>query len=229
MKTLNKKLRNLLLTFLGVLMITGCAVKVALTSSYFQNQNKVGVLYTIDTIGFYKMGSQGLLDMAMTAGNKFQEPIRVVGGNFDPTMKIKGFYQGIFDSKGKSLKEIEFDYDEQTMSKFEKPSSSDKNYHKYDLTSLKEKGIDELLMVNVRYGLAVSYYGFIETGYFGHCTINSEIIDLTDNSVIYKDISAINEKIKGKWETPPDYEPLKNSISVAVDKAIQLENGKLNK
>lgn len=210
-------------------MITGCAVKVPLTSSYYQNEKKVGVLYNIDTIGFYKMGSQGLLDMAMTAGKKFQEPIRVVGENYDPTMKIKELYQGIFDSKGKSMNEIDFYYDIQTMSKFEKPSSSNKKYHKFDVTSLKEKGIDELLIVNVRYGLAVSYYGFIETGYFGHCTINSEIIDLTDNSVIYKDISAINEKIKGKWETPPDYENLKNSISVAVDKTIQLENNKMNK
>ena len=66
----------------------------------------------------------------------------------------------------------------------------------------------------------------IETGKNGYANINSSIVDLNDNSLIYSGISNAVTKIDGKWNTPPAYESLKNSILKAIDKAIEMEKSK---
>ncbi|AUP79239.1 hypothetical protein [Flavivirga eckloniae] len=225
---MNKIFRNLGLIII-LITISSCAVKMPLSDNYYTNQKKVGVVYLIDSIRVYREGSQGLLDVALTPGKRFKEPLQIVDKKINPTNEIKGLYEGIFSAKGKPLKEIQFDYDVKKLKKFEKPSSSKKKYHKYDLRSLKDKGVDELLIVSVSYGLLVSYYGMIETGKKGNSHIASEIIDLTDNSIVFKGYSDSVEKIKGKWKTPPEYENLANSISNAISKTINLEKTKFNK
>ncbi|MEM9685832.1 MAG: hypothetical protein AAF934_02800 [Bacteroidota bacterium] len=222
MKTTFKFLLCLILT--GFFAI-GCAVKIPLSTTYFQNNKKVGVIYNIDSISVYKQGAQGLLDMALTSGKRFREPLNIVDKTINPTEKIKNQYRNTFSQHNKSLIEIDYDYDVKKMTKFTKPSDS-KKYHKYDLRALRSNGIDEVLIINVRYGLLVSYYGMIETGKAGDCRIESEIIDLTDNSIIYKNFSVYSERIKGKWKTPPDYENLKNSIELAINNTLEQEKAK---
>ncbi|MGY0427222.1 MAG: hypothetical protein ACWIPI_10425 [Polaribacter sp.] len=63
----------------------------------------------------------------------------------------------------------------------------------------------------------------------GNCRIDSEIIDLSNNSILFKDFSNSVEKIKGKWKTPPEYENLMNAISGAISKTMNLEKNKLSK
>lgn len=224
-------MNSILKTFGLLIMLTtvsSCAVKKPLSNTYFSNQKKVGVIYLIDSIGVYKEGAQGVLDMALTSGNRFKEPLSVIDKTIDPKENIKDLYKQLFRINGKELNEIDFNYNEEELAKFKKPSS-DKKFYKYDLSFLKDKGIDELLIVKAQYGLLVSYYGMIETGKMGHCRIESEIIDLSDNSIIFKDFSNAVEKIKGNWKTPPKYENLSNSIATAIHKTIELEKSKLNK
>lgn len=208
--------------------INSCAVKKPLSDNYFSNQKKVGVIYLIDSIGVYREGAQGVLDMALTSGNRFKEALAVVDKTVNPNEEIKELYSQLFETNGKTLKEIDFDFHTDKLTKFEKPSS-EKKFYKYDLRFLKDRGIDELLIVNAKYGLLVSYYGMIETGKMGNCRIESEIIDLSDNSIMFKDFSNSVEKIKGNWKTPPEYENLANAISTAINNTIKLEKSKLNK
>lgn len=224
---MNRILKALSLLII-ITTISSCAVKMPLSDNYYSNQKKVGVIYLIDSIGVYKEGAQGLLDMALTSGNRFKEPLSIIDKKINPNEDIKDLYRQLFKTKGKTLEEIDFDYDIEKLTKFEKPSS-DKKFHKYDLRFLKDKGIDELLIIDAQYGLLVSYYGMIETGKMGNCRIDAEIIDLSDNSIIFKDFSNSVEKIKGDWKTPPEYENLSNSISTAIKKTIELEKSKLNK
>ena len=218
-----------LVLFLVGLLFLSCVTKVPLTSDYFQNNKKVGVIYNIDTINVYREGQQGLLDMALAHGAKYKQPLAIVDKTANPYEKIRNTYQFLFNQKNKPLQHIDFEYDVKKLSKFAKPSNSDKKYHKYDLRKLKSEGIDELLIVNVKYGLLVSYYGFIETAIQGYCRINSEIVNLTDNSVIYKNFSMGKEKVRGKWKTPPNYDNLRNSIQNAIDKTLSLEKRNLTK
>lgn len=205
-----------------------CAARLPMTSDYYKNAKKVGAVYVIDSLGVYKGGAQGLLDMALTPGNKYKKVVNAIEGKFDPKPKIKKLYQDIFTSKGKSLNEIDFTYNPDSLEKFDEPASK-KKYHTYDLRFLKEKGIDELLLVKVIYGLNISYYGVVEIGKMGTCYIYSEIVNLDDNSIIYKDHSHYEEYIKGKWNTPPDYELITNSIKTAIDKTLAIEKERLDK
>lgn len=224
---------NKVLKTVGLLVIlatiSSCAVKMPLSTNYFSNQKTVGVIYLIDSIGVYKEGSQGLLDMALTSGNRFKEPLSIVSKKINPDDAIKDLYKQLFDSKGKPLNEIDFDFDGKKLTKFEKDPRSQKLYYYHDLRFLKEEeGIDELLIIHAKHGLLVSYYGMIETGKMGYCRIDAEIINLSDNSILFKDFSNSAEKIEGKMNTPPDYENLKNAIAQAISKTISLERNKMN-
>ena len=66
----------------------------------------------------------------------------------------------------------------------------------------------------------------IEVKKIGYCSIYSEIIDLDDNSIVYKTTSLGMGKIKGNWNAPPDYESLKTAIKTAIDNSIELEKTK---
>ncbi len=212
-----------------VVFISSCATKIPLTSNYYSNNKTVGVLFLIEDIGVYKAGAQGLLEMALTSGDRFKEALYSVDLKVNPKDDIKNAYRQLLNSKGKSFKELDFNYDTSKLTKFKSQSSSKKKFYKYDLRFLKEQGIDELLIVRAKYGILVSYYGFIETGKDGNCRIDSSIINLSDNSIIYSDFSNSTIKIQGKWKTPPKYEALTSSISSAIKNAIYTEKNKLNK
>lgn len=219
---------KLIILFTIFLFLTSCVTKIPLSKSYFNSDKKVGVILVKNNIANYKQGSQGLLDMALTPGNKYKEPLESVDKEITIIEKINNLYKSIYNSKGKELVVIDEKIDFDSLNKFLKPKKSKKKYYKYNIMYLKEKyDIDELLFVEVKYGVLVSYYGFIETGRFGYCQIASEIINLDDNSYLYKGISTSNEVIKGKWKNPPKYEELKTSIERAISKSIQMEKSKI--
>lgn len=209
-----------------ILFAAGCAVNVPLSADYFQSEKKVGIIQITNDINIFKEGSQGLLDMALTPGNKYREPLDIVDKEINPKIIISELYQEIYNVNNKPLQIIDDTIDFTNLEKFQKPES-EKDFYKFDIRYLKTKhNIDELLFVYVNYGLLISYYGFIETGRAGYCQVSSEIINLDDNSLIYKNQSISKEAMKGKWKTPPLYENLKNSIKKAIDSSIQLEKSK---
>ena len=219
---------KLIILITASLLLTSCATKIPLSKSYFNSGKKVGIIQIKNNITNYKQGSQGLLDMAVTPGNKYKEPLKIVDKEIIPTEKINKLYNSIYSSKGIELIMIDEKIDFDRLNRFTKPKKSKKKYYKYSIMHLKKKyDIDELLLVDVKYGIMVSYYGFIETGRFGYCQIASEIINLDDNSYLYKDVSVSNEVIKGKWKNPPKYEKLKTSIDRAINKSIQMEKIKI--
>ncbi len=224
-------MKKVILWCVFALFFSSCAVKVPLSSDYYQNDKKVGILYLIDSIGHYREGAQGILDMAVTGSKKYEEPLQIVDEQLKMKERVRQTYTDVFKSYGKVYAEIEADYDKDNLPKFQKSSISnkDKKYHKYDIRFLKDKGMDELLIVKVKYGLLISYYGMIELQKNGHCTIETEIVDLSDNSIIFKDRSMFSQKLKGKWKKPPKYENLKNVISAAMQRTFNIVKQKMSK
>lgn len=218
--------RLVILTILVILFAAGCAVNVPLSTDYFQSEKRVGIILIKNDITTFKEGSQGALDHLLTLGNKYREPLEIVDKEINPNIIISELYQEIFKSNSKQLQTIDESINFKNLEKFQKPES-EKIFHKYDLRYLKPKlEIDELLLVNVNYGLIINYYSIIEIGRMGYCKISSEIINLDDNSIIYKNQSISKETMKGKWKTPPLYENLKNTIKKAIDNSIQQEKSK---
>lgn len=218
---------KIFLIILLALCLTSCGVaKISLASDYFINDKKLGIIQVKQDIGIFRQG-QGILDRAISSGNKYKEPLETVDKEIKPNEKIVKLYQDIFSSKGKNIVAVNDSIDIQYLEKFKAPKSS-KIYYTYDLRHLKSKhNIDELLLVDIKYGLFISYYGMIELSKKGYCNISSTIINLEDNSILSNKSPSIGLwKLKGEWNTPPNYNNLKESIAISINNAIQTEKVK---
>tara|TARA_B110000977_G_C11048471_1_gene481447 strand:- start:1212 stop:1922 length:711 start_codon:yes stop_codon:yes gene_type:complete len=221
---------------LVLFLLTSCAVSVKLPTDYFENgNNKVGIIYTIDTNHIHRTGNQGLLDLMLTPGTKYYDLNERVRNDIDLNDKVKDLYAQIFSKKAKDLILINITEQElNDLPSFKKTSTSTTTYfHKKDLQFLKQKGIDELLIVSVKYGILIDYYGFIELSKNAICTINSEIIDLSNNQIIYKDFSLLTKNLKIKADPSNKEFELDNKmfdgINNIIPETFELEKNKFLK
>jgi len=192
----------------------------------FYSSKKVGVILEVDSIGMAKAGSQGLLDMAFTPGNRFRDPLKNIEPKLNVNETIKAEITSILNAKNKQFHFITEKIDIRNLTKFDKPNS-DKKYSKKDFRNLKTaNSVDEIIVVKVKYGLLVSYYGVIETGKQGYINIGSEIIDLDDNSLLQQDNIQTVANIKGNWKKGDDFENLKNAIQDAINLSMVSFKGK---
>lgn len=211
-------MKKLILFFSFLLLITSCVPKVALSADYWQKPTKVGILINSNPPTKFKEGSQGLLDMAVTSGDKYKEALDLIGQNIHPNDELTIIYSDIFKSKGKEVIIIDEKLDPKTAKKFSGTKAEGKKYSSYDFSDLKAKyGVDELLFVNVNYGFMISYYGMIETGKMAHVAFDTKIIDLTDQHLILANYNFKNEILK-KWKDN-NYENSIKGVRTALDKA----------
>lgn len=207
--------------------MASCGFQKPLTNSYFENGEKVGVIYMIDSIGIYKDGPQGSLDMALTPANSFEEPLRSIDQRLAPGDDIKNMFRNLFLNKGKSLIELDISLSTDQLLKLEVVDTKGKYYHSKDLRFLKEQGIDELMIVRTSYGVVLSDDGSVQNAEKGNCQISYEIVDLNDNAILFSDHTASTEKIKNGRKTPLDYDNLFDAIKGAIEKTIEIQKSKL--
>jgi hypothetical protein len=224
-------LRKISLICLIVILSYSCATTIPLSQNYFQSKKKVGLLLRVSKISKMRTGSQGLLDLALTSGDKFKIPLETIEPKINAKEKFNSLYTNIFSQKGKQmivLNETSKDSIDKNLKKFVKPTDSGgKKYFKYDMRFMKAKyGIDELLVSDVNYGILVSYYSMIEIGKNGHAVLSTVIVNLDDNSLLYSNPSTATTEIKGKWNVAP-YNDLENSINEAINLTIEQEKNKI--
>lgn len=213
------KLLKLTFGLLFLLTVTSCVTTIPLNQQFY-NTKKVGVILQVDSIGMAKAGGQGLLDMALTSGNRFTEPLKKVEPKFNLNETLKSEITSILNSKNKQFQFINEKIDYQNLNKFEKPNS-DKKYSKIDYRNLKNSSdIDEILFIKVKYGILVSYYGMIELDKQGYVNIGTEIVDLNDYSLLQQENFQTVAKMNGNWKKGEDFENLKNSIQDAINGSI---------
>jgi len=223
MKTTPKFLTLLVLI---VILTSSCAIKkYALSPDFYSSESKVGVILVTNEIGILQSGSRGALDLLLTQGKKYKEPLEAIDSKVNPKTKFEKLHLELLKSKGKNVTIVDREFDESQFEKFVKPDKS-KNYFKKDIRSLKDKyKVDELMIASISYGLNINYYGMIETGKGGYTHIATHIIDLNDNSIIYKTDSWGNGKLGKKWDIPP-YEPLRIAIASALQQSFGVEKAK---
>lgn len=213
------KLLKLTFGILLLLTFTSCVTTLPLNQQFY-NSKKVGVILQVDSIGMAKAGGQGLLDMALTSGNRFSEPLKSIEPqlNLNETLKLE--ITKMLNEKNKPFSFIDEKLDYQKLDKFEKPNS-DKKYNKYDLRNLKStNNVDEILFIKVKYGILVSYSGFIEIGKQGYVSIRTEATDLTDNLLLQQEYMQTVKEIKGNWKKGEDFGNLKIAIQEAINSSI---------
>lgn len=213
------KLLKLTFALLLLSIVTSCITTLPLNQEFY-NTKKVGVILQVDSIGMAKAGGQGLLDMALTPGNRFTEPLKKVEPKLKMNETIKGEIENILKSKNKTFEFITEKFDYTALNKFEKPNS-DKKYSKKDFRNFKStNNVDEIMFVKVKYGLLVSYYGMIELDKQGYVNIGTEIIDLEDNSLLQQENFQTVAPMNGNWKKGDDFGNLTNSIQDAINNAI---------
>ncbi|WP_396147231.1 hypothetical protein [Flavobacterium sp.] len=198
--------------------MSSCVSLIPLKQEFYNNK-KVGIILQVDSIGMAKAGGQGLLDMALTPGNRFTEPLKKVEPKFNVKETLKAEITSILKEKNKDFVFIEQRLDYKNMIQFNKPNS-DKKYSKKDFRDLKAAlNVDEVMYINVKYGLLVSYYGLIELEKDGYVNVVTETVDLSDNSLLQQDNFQTVAKMDGNWKKGEDYENLRNAIQGAINNA----------
>lgn len=212
-----------------LLVCASCAVQDSLEESVYNDTKTIGLVYSSEEVQFDKAAFQGLAEALLSQGLKYEPALTFLNTKIKPDAKIKDYYKDIFASKGIRLVEMDFIFDEDVLTVFEKPENSRKKYYEYDLRFLQSQEVDQVLFVHATYGISVSYFSLVETSRLGFCKLESEIVNLSDNSIVYKDYSDVKERIRGKWNTPPEYKNIENSINMAIENALKEEKKKLKK
>lgn len=215
-------MKKLFLFFAALMALTSCLPKVALAPEYWNKSSKVGILVNATPPAKYKEGSQGLLDMAVTSGDKYKEALNLIGENIHPKEELITMYSEILQSKGKEIVIIDEKFDPQTAKKFNGVKAEGKKYSRYDFSELKSKyNVDELLFVDVNHGFMISYYGMIETGKMAHTFLNTSLINLSDQSLVMSSLNMKNVALK-KWKDN-NYESSIQGVRSALDQAKEEE------
>ena len=172
-------MRYIKLTLRLVVLSTlwSCASTVPL-DRHFYSRKKVAVIIEVDSIRMSKAGGQGLLDMALTPGNRFTEPLKAIEPQMQIKERLKEEMTKILTSKSKEFVYVDDNFDYEKLPKFSSPKS-EKYFSKKDFRALKTAyNVDEVIYVRANYGLLVSYYGMIEIGKEGYINISSQVIKL---------------------------------------------------
>lgn len=216
------------INFLGIValffMVMSCQVQVPMNAEYFAKPSKIGLFVNVTEPQKYREGSQGLLDLAMTSGDKYQPLLDLAKKNLDPKQEFINMYSELLRGKGKEVVIITDTFDPKTAEKFKGDKAEGKKYSNYDFRYLKSKyDIDEVNFVNVSWGVIISYYSMIETGRSGYTYIDNRIVNLSDNTLYFANDNIKTAVIKGKWNTPPNYENAMSKIAEALNTAKETE------
>ncbi len=214
--------KKTLLGVLGAFALGGCAVQqdVMLDQAYWQSPGKsVGiVLAKAPTPTGHKVGSQGLLDLAINEGvasgsDKHLESLSI--SEFD---EVANLLKARFEKGGMKVTMIP---DRLDVASLPKATESKPNFAKKDFTSLKSQyNVDQLLVLEVvAAGTIRSYYSFFPTGapqaYFAS---QATLVDLTDNHLVWYKKDEQQKPIAEPWDQPNDnYPNLTNAFYQAVE------------
>lgn len=225
LKNKNMRVMHTLGAVLIVILIlaSSCAVKrYTLDPGFYSSGSDLGLVLIKNDISTRRSG-QSALGMAVTDNTKYDSQLKVVDRKLHPERKFKTMYSNLFESKGKSFKIMDINYDVDHFAEFSSPGG-EKEFYKADIRSLQDEyHIDELMIVTIDYGLNQNYSGMFEAGKGGYSHIVTQIVNLADNSIIYKGETWGNGRLEKGWDTPPDYEPLRMAIDAAINQALESE------
>jgi len=201
-------------------------------TNIFDKNKKTGIIIINEGISTYIINSDGSYGMfgilggliskggggyESTEGKRFSEALKVVENRLNIKNLFLQTYKTIYEKKGIDIVKIKGKLTLEYLDSFKKPRRTKKKYSRYDFRFIKEKyKVEQLIVVDVKYGLLLNSNN-------GVCEIFTRVIDLEDNSLIYKNSSLGNIDVEGKWKTPPEYESLYNAIRKAIENAILLE------
>ena len=110
-------MKKLFLLSLLALFFISCQVQVPLSADYWTKTSKVGIMVNVNPAAKFRQGSQGLLDLALTSGDKYQPVLANIDKTMNPQQDLINMYTEILKSKGKEVILIDEKFDAKTAPK----------------------------------------------------------------------------------------------------------------
>ena len=85
-------MKKLFLLSLLALFFISCQVQVPLSADYWTKTSKVGIMVNVNPAAKFRQGSQGLLDLALTSGDKYQPVLANIDKTMNPQQDLINMY-----------------------------------------------------------------------------------------------------------------------------------------
>lgn len=209
------------LAFIVLFSITGCITTVFISQEFYKG-TKVGVIIQMDDDPMViKATTGGTTEIITNPNNKFYVGLSKIKSNFTFKESLKKEITNALTKKNKTFEIISDNFNDASLTKFESPNL-EVDYPKLDFRFMKEKyNVDEILFIKVHnYGLLLVYSGVLLVTKKGHTIIDTQIIDLKDNSLLQQKRFETNTGIKGGWNSGGNYKNLQTAIQSTIDKSI---------
>jgi formylglycine-generating enzyme required for sulfatase activity len=214
----------------AAVLATGCApTRIGLRSDFWQErQIRVGVALAARPVaGTHKVGSQGLLDMAINAGMAADLNAHLQTLDVSDFEKIRDRFATELSNRGMNVVVLTGAVDPDKYPPRAEEAPKIENAYVRDLTALRtEQKLDAILLLQVRrYGTIRSYYGFIPLGApSGFFEAKGQLIDLRTGAMLWQ--AQMTEQqatvpAMGEWDQPPAYPNLTAAIRVAISNGSQ--------
>ena len=209
------------LAFIVLFSITSCITTVFISQEFYKG-TKVGVLIQMDNDpNVIRAQTDGITKIITNSDNKYYIGLQKIKSKFNFKEQLKTEISNTLNSKNKSFEIISDNFNDGNLTKFESPNL-EVDYPKLDFRFMKEKyNVDEILFIKVHnYGLLLVYSGVLLVTKKGQTIIDTQIIDLKDNSLLQQKRFETHTGIKGGWKSGGNYQNLQTAIQSTIDKSI---------
>ena len=203
------------------LLVSGCAStpNVKLKEQFWQNHKQtVAILEsTLPKPQLYQEGAEGMLDVLINSAvtNGFSKYL--ASYNFKPIIDSKHEFAHRLQEKHIYTEIINEPID---LNKINNYKANDyKRYANKDFRQLNSiTDADTALIISVKMlGATRAYYGFIPLGApKAFCNLEGQLVDLSNNQILWRYKSLISLDISGAWDQPPSYPNFSATINRAV-------------
>ena len=217
---------GLLLGLVAVLCV-GCGPRhVPLPGDYYQADDKKVAVVVIEP-GFanlYKVGRQGLLDMAISDATTqpLQERLLHLAASNVMLYAATSFFEAGLDARGLDAAAANATLTAADLPSF--PDGDDVTFGRLDIKQIASAtGADQVLVLDTRmWGLTRKYYGFVALGPpKGYAKIQGLLLDGDDNRVLWRLVAEGEAEIQGDWNEPAEYPDAVRAVSAGLTAACQ--------
>jgi hypothetical protein len=212
---------KLVLAYIVLFFATSCITTVPISQEFYK-ETKVGIIIQMDNDpSVIRAQTDGITQIISDPENRFYIGLSKIKSNFTFKESLKTEISNALASKNKKFEIITDNFNDASLTKFEAPNLN-MEYSKSDFRFMKEKyNVDEILFIKVHnYGLLLVYSGVLLATKKGHTLIDTQIINLKDNSLLQQKRFETNTKIKGNWKGEGDYKNLQTAIQTTIDNSI---------
>lgn len=207
-------------------LVGGCASvpNIETSEQFWQEKNaKIGiVLDQVPKASAHKMGSQGLLDMAISNAVSGTLETHLNGLEIETKLNaLKEKVAAYLTAQGYSVEVISSTIEIAKLDDFVAPEQTKGVvYAKKDFTKLKTQlNIDKLMVISpTAIGTIRSYYGFIPTSApTGYAKLNGQIVNLNTNVMEWNQLTEQSVPTRdGVWDVPPQYPSLTEAVFASI-------------